>query len=142
MDGPYALPDLIPKTLVYVDARAKAQGVANHLRSVLGQSRAGKGMSQSELDGCIGVYSAIISPYNRDILMANFRRGDVRILVCTDACGMGLDIRDVERVAQFGITANLTISDLVQRIGRCARLDQIEGAAFVFVPERYVYQDR
>ncbi|RPA71414.1 hypothetical protein BJ508DRAFT_218046, partial [Ascobolus immersus RN42] len=132
----------IPKTLLYVDYRAKAQGIAIHLRQQLGKTPAVDGISAKEIESTIGVYSSIIPPPIRDHLFKRFRKGEVRILVCTDACGMGMDIHNVERVVQFGITESLTISDLVQRIGRCARGKDINGAAFIFIQEKYIYVDR
>ncbi|RPA71553.1 hypothetical protein BJ508DRAFT_315520, partial [Ascobolus immersus RN42] len=57
-----------------------------------------------------------------------------RILVCTEAAGMGLDIPDVEVVIQFRVGPNLTAADLWQRFGRCAR-DGRPGLCILFVDD-------
>jgi len=51
--------------------------------------------------------------------LANFKSGDVPILVATDVAARGLDIPDVEFV--FNVTFPLTIEDYIHRIGRTGR---------------------
>ena len=73
-------PSQIPKTFIYADNIAVGQKIIEHLNSLLPASLQ---------------YSGIIRPYNaaygkayRKKVMALFTKGNVRILVCTDAAGM------------------------------------------------------
>ncbi|KAJ7903120.1 hypothetical protein B0H13DRAFT_1480690, partial [Mycena leptocephala] len=63
--------------------------------------------------------------------------GIVRILVCTDAAGMGIDISDIEFVVQWKIPKNL--SSWVQRAGRAARGRGTTGMAIMLV-ERSAFE--
>jgi superfamily II DNA helicase RecQ len=69
----------IPKTFIYADNIAVGQKIIEHLNSLLPESLQ---------------HSGIIRPYNvygkayRKKVMALFAKGEVRILVCTDAAGM------------------------------------------------------
>lgn len=135
---------MIPKSIIYVDSRASAQGIANYLRRVFKSTKGGSTMTRTELKKVFSVFTAIIPSHLRDQRMASFMEGDTRILICTDAAGMGMHVKNVERMVQFGIAKYLTISDLVQRVGRCARDAAYGdyGAAFIFVQDKYIYEDR
>ncbi|KAF8242678.1 hypothetical protein K440DRAFT_523521, partial [Wilcoxina mikolae CBS 423.85] len=50
-----------------------------------------------------------------------FRDGTTRILVCTSAAGMGVDIPDVDRIAQWRFPLLGGFDDLWQRFGHAAR---------------------
>ena len=56
-----------------------------------------------------------------------FKSGDHKVMICTKAFGMGIDISDIETVYHYAPTGNL--SDYVQEIGRVARDEQIQGYA-------------
>ncbi|KAF8241246.1 hypothetical protein K440DRAFT_523173, partial [Wilcoxina mikolae CBS 423.85] len=58
-----------------------------------------------------------------------FREGITRLLVCTSAAGIGVDINDVERVVQWWLPLLATFDDLWQRFGRCARDPKLSGLA-------------
>ena len=61
-----------------------------------------------------------------------FQKGTCRILVCTEACGMGIDVAGVERVIQWGITPRVNLSMIMQRMGRAARKSYIQGIGILF----------
>ncbi|KAF9554249.1 hypothetical protein EC968_009724, partial [Mortierella alpina] len=61
--------------------------------------------------------------------MSKFRRGDTRILLCTEAAGMGCDISDILRVVQFKFPPS--ISTLAQRLGRAARDPNLQGSGIL-----------
>ncbi|KAG8750595.1 hypothetical protein FRC14_000372 [Serendipita sp. 396] len=63
--------------------------------------------------------TAELSMKARTSLMEAFRAGDIWILFCTDAVGMGMDIPDICLVVQYGLPNSLV--SLFQRIGRGAR---------------------
>lgn len=64
--------------------------------------------------------------------------GDTRILICTDAAGMGINIPDIKRVIQWKIFDLLTLATLVQRIGRAGRDTGILAVTVVFVEKRHI----
>lgn len=70
----------IPKTFVYADNITIGSDIMEHLYAVSPESFRKKGI--------IRTYSAAFSKkYRRDV-MTLFKRGEVRVLICTDAAGM------------------------------------------------------
>lgn len=128
--------EAIPKTMVFVDHRSVAMCIANYLRSRLSTD-----FLQGDRVQTICTYTAALDTVTRDKIMADFREGDTRLLVCTDAAGMGMDIPDVEVAIQYRLTTpsgTLTLADVYQRLGRCARDQSIRGLAIVFVEEKFI----
>lgn len=127
----------IPKTMVFVDNRNSAQYIANYLRSRLDSS-----LTTEQRVDRIKVYTAALEIATRDVIMAEFRAGKTRVLVCTDAAGMGMDIPDVQICIQYrigtGNSASLSLADIYQRLGRCARDQSIDGLAIVFVEGKFL----
>lgn len=70
--------------------------------------------------------------------MKSFVDGYTRVLVCTDAAGMGVNIPDVKFVVQWKLAEHLTIAALWQRIGRAGRGPSIRAASIVFIEERHI----
>ncbi|KAG0010923.1 ATP-dependent DNA helicase sgs1 [Podila clonocystis] len=64
--------------------------------------------------------------------MAAFVKGDLQVLLATEAAGMGCDISDVVQVIQYGHPRDLP--SFVQRIGRAARDRKIHGFGVLYVP--------
>jgi Lhr-like helicase len=67
-------------TFVYADNIATGVEIIDHLNALLppeGQAR-----------GLIRPYNAALSKEYRREAMAQFKRGEIRVLVCTDAAGM------------------------------------------------------
>ncbi|KAF9477172.1 P-loop containing nucleoside triphosphate hydrolase protein, partial [Pholiota conissans] len=86
--------------------------------------------------GLIRPYNAALSKECRDLVMELFKKGVVRIMVCTDAAGMGCNIPDIDIVVQWKLTS--TVSSFVQRAGRAARGSGRTGLAVLLV-EKSVY---
>jgi superfamily II DNA/RNA helicase len=63
----------------------------------------------------------------------NLMSGDCRVVVCTDAFGVGIDIPDIEIVIQLGVNTKLTLMGLAQRIGRAARKPGMLGIAIIYI---------
>ncbi|KAI5824812.1 P-loop containing nucleoside triphosphate hydrolase protein [Schizophyllum commune Tattone D] len=114
-------PENIPKTWIYVDDINAGGAIVDHLCTLLPE----------HLRGVIRPYNAILSPDYRDEAMQLFKQGDVRVLVCTDAAGMGCNIPDIEVVVQWKLPGKL--SNFVQRAGRAARDPNIRGLAVLLV---------
>ena len=76
-----------------------------------------------------------LSQNQRDMAMADFRKGNMRFLVATDLAARGLDIEGISHVINYGVPKNT--KDYVHRIGRTARAGE-EGVAITFLmPESY-----
>ncbi|TFY56011.1 hypothetical protein EVG20_g9099 [Dentipellis fragilis] len=116
----------IPKTWIYADNIATGAEIIDHLRTLLPE----------HLHGTIRPYNAVHGADYRKQAMAGFRSGDLRILVCTDAAGMGCNIPDIEIVVQWKLPNKL--SSFIQRAGRAARAPNIKGLAVLLVePSAY-----
>lgn len=96
-DLDFVLPDSvpsvhdIPKTWIYVNDIDSGNEIIEHLRDVLQQRN-------PELDeSVIRPYNARLSLPYRQKAMSEFREGNVRILVCTEAAGMVSDLFEVLR---------------------------------------------
>ncbi|KAJ6449366.1 P-loop containing nucleoside triphosphate hydrolase protein [Mycena sanguinolenta] len=70
-------------------------------------------------------------------VMRDFRRGKIKILVATEAAGMGADIPDIELIIEFGVPASLPI--WYQRKGRAVRSPDLQGRAILLV-EKSMFQ--
>ncbi|KAJ7916403.1 P-loop containing nucleoside triphosphate hydrolase protein [Mycena leptocephala] len=81
--------------------------------------------------GLVRPYNASMSKKYRDEVMSLFKAGIVRILVCTDAAGMGCDLADLDLVVQWKAPTNM--SSWVQRAGRAARGRGRKGLAVMLV---------
>jgi superfamily II DNA helicase RecQ len=128
----------VPKTMIFVDSRNEAQTIAGHLRRRLQEALHVSAANLIDAHQTICVFSAIHDKESRDEHMDWFLCGDCRILVCTDAAGMGMNIPNIEVVIQYRLSENITLSDLWQRLGRCARDQAICGLALVFVDEKFI----
>ncbi|KAH9914216.1 P-loop containing nucleoside triphosphate hydrolase protein [Fomitopsis serialis] len=142
-----ATPHDIPKTYLYVDKIDTGNAIIDHLGKLLRQ----RNPTLYEL-GVIRPFNATMSPEYRSHAMAAFRNnpnyasgdvtadnikiGPIRILVCTDAAGMGCNVPDVDVVIQWKLPA--TLSNFIQRAGRAARARNRTGIAILLV-ERSAY---
>ncbi|OTB19485.1 hypothetical protein K445DRAFT_42905, partial [Daldinia sp. EC12] len=97
------------------------------------------GMSRDEAVKAIRRYDADTRPDDKQRLYDDFagEQSPCRIMFATVALGMGMDIRDVRRVVQFGAIASGDLADLIQRFGRAARDGKTAAKAYFFVPYWY-----
>ncbi|KIM73718.1 hypothetical protein PILCRDRAFT_15010 [Piloderma croceum F 1598] len=72
-------------------------------------------------------------------VMRRFRQGKVKILIATEAAGMGADILDIEQVIQFGVPSSLSV--WIQRAGRAGCSPDINARAILLV-EKSMFQWR
>lgn len=92
------------RILIYCGTRKQSQKVAQEL-------------SGSIQD--VGFYHAGLSPQDRTDIQNQYANGRLRILVATNAFGMGIDQPDVRLVIHFQLPAN--IDSLYQEMGRAGR---------------------
>ncbi|KZV63276.1 P-loop containing nucleoside triphosphate hydrolase protein [Peniophora sp. CONT] len=119
-DGVHDLDD-IPKTWIYIDNIDDGNAIIDRLRSLL----------PAHLQECVRPYNAVLSSEYRDEAMRYFREGKIRIMICTDAAGMGCNIPDIDVVVQWKLPGKL--SSFVQRAGRAARGPGRIGLAVLLV---------
>ncbi|KAJ7035030.1 P-loop containing nucleoside triphosphate hydrolase protein [Mycena alexandri] len=123
----------IKKTFIYADNIATGVEIIDHLMSLL----------PPELQHVVQGYDAPFRPYNaalskeyRRKAMELFKAGTIRILVCTDAAGMGCNIPDIDVVVQWKLPASISL--FVQRAGRAARASGRTGLTILLVePSAY-----
>lgn len=63
-------------------------------------------------------FHASLEASTRVDFLGGFRRGDTRIMICTDAAGMRVDIPDVQVVIQWKLAEHFTLAGLWQCMGR------------------------
>jgi hypothetical protein len=120
-------PSKFPKTVIYIDNVDACNDVTTLLSLRL----------PANFDRSI-----FIRPYFGDFdeetkteIVQSFKEGRTRIVVATDAFGLGVDIPDIIRVIQWQITERIDAAALSQRIGRCVRDRTLQGIAIVYVSE-------
>ncbi|KAJ7869594.1 P-loop containing nucleoside triphosphate hydrolase protein [Mycena olivaceomarginata] len=114
----------IPVTLVYCNQRLVCEDACDSLRRWA--------RDEGIPDDCISFYHAKVGQAQKRNLEEQLRKGEIRVLFCTDAVGMGCDMRNIERVILWGLPPSFCA--LVQRAGRAARDFSTLGEAILVVP--------
>jgi len=117
------------KTLIFVDSVLEARCLAIALREKLESN-----LPESDSWRVVRTYYSSIDDEKKDATIRLFRNGEALVTVATDAMSLGVDISNIERVIQWGVTERLTLDTLVQRIGRAARISSMLGLAIVYSP--------
>ncbi|KAF4590210.1 hypothetical protein EYR38_009508 [Pleurotus pulmonarius] len=124
-----AKPEDIPISLVYCNQRVKCEDAVDRLR---------QWAQDAEIsDKCIAFYHAKVGSKQKRELERQLAKGLIRILVCTDAVGMGCDMRNISRVVCWELPVSFCA--LVQRIGRAGRDFTIEAEGILIV-SKAVYE--
>ncbi|KAI2465606.1 P-loop containing nucleoside triphosphate hydrolase protein [Annulohypoxylon bovei var. microspora] len=128
-------PEAIDKTIIFMDSMKKLVAARHYLLSEAHKL----GLSFDETERLIRRYDADTRPNDQQLIYADFleENSPCRILFATVAFGMGMDIRDVKRVVQFGPIASGDLADLLQRFGRAVRDGKTQGTAYFFPPYWY-----
>ncbi|TDL17321.1 hypothetical protein BD410DRAFT_883828 [Rickenella mellea] len=117
-------PEDIPIQLIYCNTVNDTQDICEALRAWL------KDLNISE--DCVAFYNAKIGSDTKRHLEEQLRKGLIQILVCTDAVGMGCDMRNIFRIILWKLPPSFCA--LVQRSGRAARDFSCYGTAVLIVP--------
>ena len=83
----------------------------------------------------VGALHGDMDQRSRTTMLANFKDGNIQLLVASDVAARGLDIPDVSHVFNFDVPIHS--EDYVHRIGRTGRAGR-SGAAFTIVTKREV----
>ncbi|TFK17586.1 P-loop containing nucleoside triphosphate hydrolase protein [Coprinopsis marcescibilis] len=113
----------IPKTMLYADNIPKCIELEDYLEALLPENLWHQGL--------IGPFSATFPSEYQEEALRLFKLGWIRILICTDAAGMGTNIPDVDVVVQWKLPSSL--SAFVQRAGQAARQASRTGLAVLLV---------
>jgi hypothetical protein len=90
------------------------------------------------LEGVVGTYNADDAENSERQVVEDVRALEVLVVVCTDALGMGSDVKQVARVIQWGLDSTTTITSFWQRIGRAGRDFGTTGVGYLFVQQPLV----
>jgi superfamily II DNA/RNA helicase len=134
--GPDSDLSAIPKTLIFYDKIDPGIDLANTLIQQLPQTV--KDVTRERdipRDTIIRNFYGSLDKKAKCQTMADLFKGDTRIVICTDAFGLGIDIPDIEVVIQWGLDEKVSGATLYQRIGRAARDPKIEGLAIIYVQD-------
>jgi superfamily II DNA/RNA helicase len=118
----------IRKTLIFYDKIDPGIDIANELIARLPPT-----VNKIPADTIVASYYSTLDAKAKSKTLADLRKGDTRIVICTDAFGLGIDIPDIEVVIQWHVDEKLMASTLYQRIGRAARGKDVEGIAVVYI---------
>ncbi|KAF8669026.1 Atp-dependent dna helicase, partial [Rhizoctonia solani] len=119
----------ILKTFIYADSIEDGTGIVDYLTNECLPTAL-------QSSGLIRPYNASFSTPYRQLVMELFRRGLVRVLVCTDAAGMGCNISDIGQVVQW--KSPNSIESFQQRAGRVERSKSRTGIAVLLAePNAY-----
>ena len=113
------------RAIVYCSTRKKTETVAKHLRTV----------------GCsVGYYHAGRTKLARERAQRSFESGRVRVLVATNAFGMGIDLPNVRVIVHFQAPGSLEA--YYQEAGRAGRDGEPARCVLLFGPADLVTQRR
>ncbi|KAI0704500.1 P-loop containing nucleoside triphosphate hydrolase protein [Cerioporus squamosus] len=121
-------PSDIPKTYIYADNIHVGTEIVEYLTTRIATRLS---LASGTPDDIVRPFNANLSHQYHTEAMEKFRLRTVRILVCTDAAGMGCNVRDVDMVVQWKLPA--TLSNFIQCAGRAARAPDRSGIAVLLV---------
>lgn len=120
-------PNNIPKTLVYFDSIRTLQNVAKHLRSLFPED-----FSKTTKEKLVQVYFSSRPKVGKCRTFEAFRKGECRIVLATEAFGMGMDVSNITRIYNWGLPRSL--ASMIQRFGRGARDQSLIAICTLLLP--------
>ncbi len=135
---------MIPKSVVYIDSITLVEKAAQVLIKKLIQV----GCSKTSASDAIQAYHSELADFDKRSISAEFAKADAesvresprhRIILATDAMGMGIDNPDIRLIVQWKQPPSMCA--LWQRAGRAARSQGIDGK-FVWMIEPWYFGDR
>ncbi|KAJ7229254.1 P-loop containing nucleoside triphosphate hydrolase protein [Mycena rebaudengoi] len=109
------------QSMVFFDDIEVAMAALEYLRQALPRMARGQ----------IALYHSRRSKRSKRIIMEKFRKGEIKILLTTEAAGMGCDVPHVEQIVQFMVPNSFSI--WMQRAGRAGRNIIITARAILLV---------
>lgn len=115
--------DIKQKVLFYIQNETACRDAVQTIRKCLPE----------HLRSLVYAYSSDLSTEGKDLIWERFHRGEIKILCCTDAAGMGCNEPDVDLTAVAGDPKS--ISAVAQRWGRAARGRTHQGTCLLLAPK-------
>ncbi|KAF9011536.1 P-loop containing nucleoside triphosphate hydrolase protein [Hymenopellis radicata] len=115
-------PDDFPQTLIYVNSRKVAEEMQDFLRK-----HAPEWLSADRIE----FYHRYVDEHHKTVIQEQIKSGESRAIPSTDALGMGMDFKHVQRVILWDEPR--TFLSLVQKIGRCTRDFRKLGEAILYI---------
>ncbi|MGM9970562.1 MAG: RecQ family ATP-dependent DNA helicase [Anaeroplasma sp.] len=78
----------------------------------------------------VSMYYGSLSKEDKKNNQDSFTRGINKVMICTNAFGMGIDIPDIRYVIEYNLPSSL--EDFVQQVGRCSRDGRYAEAIILF----------
>jgi hypothetical protein len=134
----------IPKTIVYIDSIKQIMKAVKALTVLLIQA----GCSRASAVDAVQAYHSELAESDKRRISAEFAKPDAesildssihRIIVATDAMGMGIDNPDIQLVIQWGVPPSMHA--LMQRAGRAARGKGVCGK-FLWLVQPWCFGER
>src|SRR5271154_1871321 len=126
------LPHQIPLGMVFIDNINDGMDLVTHFQSQLPNRLRPRGRE------LIRIFNGELDALTRKTYLADFRNGATRILVGTDAMSMGIDVKRIQTVTQWGISPILRASVLYQRLGRAGRDRMMSSYGKIFLQSQYL----
>jgi Helicase conserved C-terminal domain len=117
----------IPQTIIFYNGRVGCGRMAKWLRSRLPASL------RSEGETVVRNYSGVLDEVSKQETLKLLRNGACRMVVCTDAFGLGMNISAIPRVVVWKLDAKVGIDGLHQRSGRAGRDTDERALALIYV---------
>lgn len=121
-------PKNIPPTIIYSNDIDLLYKVLDNFETWLIEL----GFTQNRL---VDIYHAGLTKYHKNWCLNDVHAGNTRILLATEAIGMGVNLPGIRRVVQFRC-AGLSYSQLVQRFGRAGRDVGGSGIGYLIIEKR------
>ena len=118
----------MPKTVVFIDDIDVGIRLCLTLRARLARKW---GVAVPE--NFVECYYGSLDAGKKAEVLRNIISGKTKIVICTDAFGMGIDVPDIGVVIQWHLTPRCSLSSLCQRIGRAARDPSLKGIAIIYI---------
>ena len=127
-------PSDIPKTIIFMDSIQDARILCEHIQTWMKMLKYPVGCNQY-----VSPFFSDMAAFDKDKISRAFGRraeecDSPRILVATDAYGLGIDNPDVVRVVQWLLPNTLTFARLYQRLGRAMRAADAQAHFILFCP--------
>ena len=119
----------ISKTLIFVDNVDDTFDIARYLRRCLPKRL--KPLAES----LIRSYSSYPDAPRKAGHMRDINDGTARVIVTTEAFGMGINVQGINRVIQWKVTDKIDLGKLTQRVGRGGRDPSQQAVAVIFVSD-------
>jgi superfamily II DNA helicase RecQ len=135
----------IPQCIIYANTKMDCVFIAQKLRELLppnyhekpiGPFQVGSDV-RTDAQRLISVFYSTLDPTTKSMTHQDMIAGKTRVLVSSEAYGLGMDV-DVVRVVQWGISKIDSMDTIVQRFGRAGRNAQKQAMCVLYVERSYL----